>query len=86
MLLFILHVILLHMLHFKILDHGCEDALGEINFNIEELLSEERMTSKKTFPLENSTAKNPTLAVKFQLKVFFLFLFIEPSRANSMIF
>ena len=51
------------------MDHGCEDSLGQMTFDVQELLSEEKMTCKKTFPLENSTAKNPTLAVTLQLKV-----------------
>ena len=60
---------LLHMLHFQIMDHGCDEALGEVNFNVKELLSEDKMTCKKTFSLEKSTAQNPTLDVIFQLKV-----------------
>lgn len=52
----------------KIMDHGCEEALGEAKFNVHELLSENNMTCKKTLPLENSTAKSPTLAVTLQLK------------------
>jgi len=52
----------------KIMDHGCEDSLGEMSFNLQNLLSENKMTCKKCFSLENSTAKNPTLAVTLQLK------------------
>jgi len=52
----------------KILDHGCEDALGDITYKVDSLLSKEKMICKETFPLQNSTAQNPTLCVTFQLK------------------
>lgn len=53
----------------KIIDHGCEEALGEITYPVANLLSKDKMSSKESFPLENFAAhKNSTLLVSFELK------------------